>query len=350
MSLQVRGDGAAELNTKDELSVQGALTVDKIIDCRECLYCCEYSPDKSKIAVGLEKGVIKIYNSAGDHLYSLVDVEVRQKYYPAMSVSWLGNERIIAGYAAGYIKVWNISNQQCLSTVEEGSPVYQVCVTPTQDMIITCGKGGELNLYNSTTLYKERTLMASPYPSKMDGHMSPIYCIKHHPVDTWNFLSGGWDNTVHFWDRREINSIKHLSGVHTCGKTIDIDHLTNTILTGSNRARPTSSDEHGLQLWDYREFTLMRSIPSTPEERCSYYSAQFLGSECVLAGGCNVNSLQIKRKRTGMNLASVSDLERGVFCIDKIENSETGRAKICYGSANNLNLASVEQINHKIAI
>ena len=72
--------------------------------------------------------------------------------------------------------------------------------------------------------------------------------------------------------------------------------------------------------------------------------------ECVLAGGCNVNSLQIKRKRTGMNLASVSDLERGVFCIDKIENSETGRAKICYGSANNLNLASVEQINHKIAI
>ena len=72
--------------------------------------------------------------------------------------------------------------------------------------------------------------------------------------------------------------------------------------------------------------------------------------ECVLAGGCNVNSLQIKRKRTGMNLASVLDLDRGVFCIDKIENSETGRAKICYGSANNLNLASVEQINHKIAI
>ena len=130
--------------------------------------------------------------------------------------------------------MWNISNQQCLSTVEEGSPVYQVCVTPTQDMIITCGKGGELNLYNSTTLYKERTLMASPYPSKMDGHMSPIYCIKHHPVDTWNFLSGGWDNTVHFWDRREINSIKHLSGVHTCGKTIDIDHSTNTILVSSN--------------------------------------------------------------------------------------------------------------------
>ena len=50
------------------------------------------------------------------------------------------------------------------------------------------------------------------------------------------------------------------------------------VKTGSNRARPTASDEHGLQLWDYREFTLMRSIPSTPEERCSYYSAQFLGS------------------------------------------------------------------------
>lgn len=31
MSLEVRGDGAAELNTKDELSVQGALTVDKIM-------------------------------------------------------------------------------------------------------------------------------------------------------------------------------------------------------------------------------------------------------------------------------------------------------------------------------
>ena len=105
-----------------------------------------------------------------------------------------------------------------------------MCVTPTQDMIITCGKGGVLNLYNSGTLYKERTLTASPYTSIMDGHMSPIYCIKHHPVDTWNFLSGGWDNTVHFWDRREVNSIKHLSGVHVCGKTIDIDQSTNTIL------------------------------------------------------------------------------------------------------------------------
>ena len=72
--------------------------------------------------------------------------------------------------------------------------------------------------------------------------------------------------------------------------------------------------------------------------------------ECVLAGGCNVNALQIKRKRSGMNLALVSDLERGVFCTDKIENAETGKAKICYGSANKLTLASVEQINHKIAI
>ena len=45
----------------------------------------------------------------------------------------------------------------------------------------------------------------------MDGHMSRVYALKFHPSDTKILLSGGWDDTVQFWDTRQRHSIRYVT-------------------------------------------------------------------------------------------------------------------------------------------
>ena len=51
-------------------------------------------------------------------------------------------------------------------------------------------------------------LYYSPSRLVMDGHRSRILAIKYHPNDRDIFLSGGWDDTIQFWDQREQHSIR----------------------------------------------------------------------------------------------------------------------------------------------
>ena len=75
-------------------------------DCHDEVFCCEISPGSTMVAVGTNKGIVKIYNiSDVKHLYSLVDTEVRQHNLPAVCCCWIGNTRLIVGYASGDIKV-----------------------------------------------------------------------------------------------------------------------------------------------------------------------------------------------------------------------------------------------------
>ena len=75
-------------------------------DCREQVFCCEVCPESNLVAVGLNNGVVKILDVfEGKHFYTLVDVEVRRTYLPAVTCSWLGNERLVVGYASGSLKV-----------------------------------------------------------------------------------------------------------------------------------------------------------------------------------------------------------------------------------------------------
>ena len=49
----------------------------------------------------------------------------------------------------------------------------------------------------------------------MDGHVMRVFALQYHPQDDQVFVSGGWDNTIQWWDTRtsERYSIKKISGV-----------------------------------------------------------------------------------------------------------------------------------------
>ena len=49
-------------------------------------------------------------------------------------------------------------------------------------------------------------------------------------MDEFSFISGGWDDTVQFWDRREPHAVRRIFGPHICGQAIDINQSGTTIL------------------------------------------------------------------------------------------------------------------------
>jgi WD40 repeat protein len=73
----------------------------------------------------------------------------------------------------------------------------------------------------------------------MDGHKNRIHAIRSHPAMETVFLTGGWDETVHYWDERAPHSQKHFAGPHLCGDALDIIPEHQVILTGSWRKTST---------------------------------------------------------------------------------------------------------------
>jgi len=73
----------------------------------------------------------------------------------------------------------------------------------------------------------------------MDGHKNRIHAIRSHPGMETVFLTGGWDETVHYWDERAAHSQKHFAGPHLCGDALDIIAEHQVILTGSWRRNST---------------------------------------------------------------------------------------------------------------
>lgn len=56
----------------------------------------------------------------------------------------------------------------------------------------------------------------------VDGHTSRVFAAAFHPQQMNEFVSGGWDSVVHFWDIRQPTSQRYIKFVHICGDGLDI--------------------------------------------------------------------------------------------------------------------------------
>lgn len=77
--------------------------------------------------------------------------------------------------------------------------------------------------------------------SVVDGHNSRVFAATFHPVQTTEFISGGWDSVVHVWDMRQTNSLRYIKGVHICGEGLDfsksgreVQYLLHSIVQSFN--------------------------------------------------------------------------------------------------------------------
>ena len=69
------------------------------------------------------------------------------------------------------------------------------------------------------------------------GHSNRVFSVQFHPHDTNVLISGGWDNTIQFWDRRAGCSVRRIFGPHICGESLDFSPSGDRILAGAYAKR-----------------------------------------------------------------------------------------------------------------
>lgn len=309
----------------------------KLIDTLECtndVMCCKFNASGTLLAVGQIDGVIKIFNPQNSQcLYSLQDDDTLKHHLPVTQVRFRiyhNTEKeeyaniLVASYASGHVKFWHYTSGKCLHTINEARTTLNVALNPEGTKFVTTGDTTQICVYDEETKKKLTTLEPSDNRNKMDGHHFRVFAAIYHPEIPHVFLSGGWDNTVHYWDDRQPHSIRYLHGPHICGDALDIDPYNNHILTGSWRKKDV------LQIWDFSSAEKIKDVPPDPMGHTQIYCCQWLGRDSILCGGSDRNLAKVVDRGTLSTIGQVTDLNQGVYCCDHDNNSS--RPTLAVGS------------------
>ena len=152
------------------------------------------------------------------------------------------------------------------------------------------------------------------------GHSNRIFSIKFSPEDPNILLSGGWDNSVYFWDIRDGKSFGSIFGPAVSGDAIDIKGTQ--ILTGSWR------NKDQLELWDFGSRKRISGIewePGYSIENAYIYACQFSrnNNDTILAGCSNLNEVKaFDRKDPTKVVGKITNLSKGVYSVDYANNMD----------------------------
>lgn len=176
----------------------------------------------------------------------------------------------------------------------------------------TAGKDACVRIYDEETNSLEATLRGGNNLTTA-GHANRIFSVIWAPFDENVLLSGGWDNTVQIWDRRQKHAVRRIFGPHICGDALDVDYRKR-VLTGSWR------QDNQIQLWDFDSGRLIETIPlpksPTDQSTCSVYSARFCDRErpgMIIYGGSGSNEARILDTESHKELGAITGLEKPIF-------------------------------------
>ncbi|CAF4103404.1 unnamed protein product [Rotaria sp. Silwood2] len=334
--------------------ILGDFELTNVVDCEEYVLCCKFSPHADVFAVGLGNGTIKIYSKSGHFQYALSDndTKTRRKYYlfelniflsnisyfsgyPVTCLKFYANKddlkadhqkMLAATYTAGYVKVWHYPTQQCVFTFDEKDrQPLALDFNSTYTHLFVAGSDCAINCYDFTTKKLIRKLQASESREHMDGHKNRIHAIRSHPTIESIFLTGGWDETIHYWDERAPHSQKHFSGPHLCGDALDIIAEHQVILTGSWRKYST------LQIWDFSTGELIKDAFQN-NATSMLYCTKFSPKNFILCAGNDKNEAIIYDYSILQMVGGITDLENAVYCAD----TDVIRPNMIVGSAKNI--------------
>lgn len=325
---------------RNKPNIEGNLKMLSRIEADSEIMCCRFNSEGNLLAVGQVNGVIKIYVVEPlSCVYILPAEETAPGRHPlpVTCLRWRPSFQdqefkniLLATYASGSVKLWHVSSLTCMSTTNEGNRQVLACAyNSSASKYITAGSDTRINLYDATTKQIIFSLEPSTSFLVMDGHMMRIFSVMFLPNDDNVFLSGGWDDTLQWWDTRADtkHSVRRIFGPHICGDALDISPSSGNILTGSWRKDNT------VQIWDFNSGNLIKNIPDD-FNKSMVYSAQWLHDGQIIAGGSDKNMLRMLDQSTTstVTVGRVIDLPRAVYTVD---NDRCGsNPKIAMGTSN----------------
>ncbi|KAM9462402.1 uncharacterized protein Hap1MRO34_016343 isoform 1-T1 [Clarias gariepinus] len=318
----------------------GALRIHTILQCSCEIMTCRFSNDGALLAVGLTDGSIKVFSTdRWDLLHTLTDRDSIANSLPVTGLAFTHTAEkrsvLLATYSTGSLKCWYVSGRQRLwwlneniekekgeeENEEEEEEVVErqtlcLSISPSGEKAVTGGSDSAIHLYDLHTLQTMQICTASSLRTVMDGHSSRIFAVTFNPEKEEEFISGGWDNTVQFWDTRQPNAVRMLYGPHVCGEALHIDPATHQILSGSWRK------DDPLEVWDYSSGKKVTSVPPDPQGDSLIYTCQWLDGDHIIAGGCQINALRVIDRHSLQVTSRLFDLPSPVFSVSICPSEE----------------------------
>lgn len=218
------------------------------------VFCVRFSPDGKFLAAGCSDGAIRVFNASNGNLaYNLQGGSNAAlpttciRFRPQTAATRTKNV-FIAANASGVVQHWHMTSAKCLHSMQDDdNQVYAMDYNDDGTKYVTGGKDKIVRVYDEATKSIISRLQGDGFrysSNESPGHSNRIFSVKCVPGDDNMVLSGGWDNTVQFWDLRSNQAVRSIYGPHICGDSLDI--VGNEVLTGSWRA------DHQLEIWDFR--------------------------------------------------------------------------------------------------
>ncbi|KAM4631656.1 uncharacterized protein O3C94_018274 isoform 1-T2 [Discoglossus pictus] len=322
-----------------EPCTEGDLQLMRVIDCGEEVMSCRFNPSGTLLAVGLIYGTIKVYTVAdGVCVHCLKDDQSVTDHLPVTAIRFQTyrsdsqGDLLVATYAGGRVKFWHLSTQSCLHALREDRQTLVVTFSPSGQHFLTAGSSHDIFVYDTETTKRVSVCQPSPSMTVMDGHRSRIFGLTFNPLNDEEFISGGWDDTVQFWNIQETHSLRKISGPHVCGDSLDIDPDTNEILIGSWRKL------ENLQIWDGLTCEKTMTVPDDYRGASRVYSCRWLGPDHMIVAGSDMNMCRIVDRSVYLTRGCLINLPGGVYSLDVSSPGDSSQPLVAVTSSHSVYL------------
>jgi WD40 repeat protein len=278
-----------------------------------------HSNDGRLVAAGAGDGSVWVYNAlSGEVAFRLMPPQ--PKALPVTSVRWRPEARtgatakhvLLVGCSDGTVRHWHVTSSKCISALtEKDNQVFAADYRSDAEKFVTAGKDARLRLYDDLTKTCELVMTGGVGPD-CAGHTSRVFSVRFSAQDPNVVVSGGWDNTVQFWDCRVGRSVRSIFGPHVCGDAVDIRE--GVVLTGSWKPKDQ------VQLWDAGSGRLILSADvkaTATGEPCLLYAAQFSRrGQWFAVGGSGANEARVYSINGQQAVAELTGFDGGIFSLD----------------------------------
>jgi WD40 repeat protein len=227
---------------------------------------------------------------------------------------------LISGTADGNIYHWHATSGKLLHSISlHKNQVLSLDYSQDARFFAAGCKDCSVKVYDETTKTQVINLTGE---GERVGHANRIFSARFLNENT--IVSGGWDNTVIFWDLRTRSAERTHYGPHICGDSIDF--ASNLMVTGSY------AGEDQLILWSVLDSQKLHTQTlRTGDMPCMLYAAQFSKADqgkVIVAGGSGSN--QGFFFETGsMTMFSLLEFRSPVYGVDFA--NITNRVALCCG-------------------
>ncbi|XP_039292623.1 katanin p80 WD40 repeat-containing subunit B1 isoform X2 [Nilaparvata lugens] len=285
-----------------------------------------YDCTGKNIVTGAVNGVITVYETKTlEKLHVLTTPPVdNDEFIPVSAVAPFPVRRAsygqwcIASYSNGFLKLWNIEEEKCLVTLNEARQSLGVRIHSYFPIFASYGGDSNIFIYNEETMSVRQTHTLSAFAPKKDGHVGSINTLVFHPQNANEFLTAGWDNSVHYWDLRRANSARSITGLNITGDGLDISPNGKEILTC------IFQDKNSLQKWDYATGKFLQTYEAdlfNSKLNCG----KWFDPNYIATGGCDpaiFRIVNVPRKRT---VGYYRSQQSGITSLDTFVDVEEPR-------------------------